>query len=361
MAIFKAGAKYSGKAVVGPSKSHVIRLLFCAMLSGIKTTVFFRGTLCDDILAMISAVSDVGASVCYDEEKIIVSRTGALNKTATVNLKECGTGFAFFSVLNCFPGWNLTLKRERSLLSRDFSGAKVDFDANGNVIVSGEKSSQPVSAAIICAALEGHQKREVFVRGKICSRGYIEMTSQVVKLFEKNDEISVFAEADGSSLSVLEAASYLGAEIDFEKDNVSLQPDATCSKYFDKDVVDITDNPDLIFTLSVIAASHMGRTVIKNVLRLKNKESDRANGCVKFINALGGNAELIGNNVEVTGNGKLLGGSVCAEGDHRVAFAAFLASLISENDVSCVGAEEAVKKSWPDFIETIRGLEASNA
>lgn len=362
MAIFKANTKYQGKASLPPSKSHLIRLLFCALLRPGKVFIEYEGKLPKDVTYVIEAVRKIGPKVSLEDGLISIDSNVLLNKAAEINLGECGTGYAFFSVLNCFPKWNLKISCEGTLKARDYSFAKVDFDYLGNIVVNGEKSSQAVSAAIICAELADEKKRDIIVCGKPCSGGYIEMTKKVLGQFQGKDELKVKAEQDGSAAAVLTAADYLGASIKINgRENTSMQPDKPVEKYFDKNEIDISENPDLIFTLAVIAASKKGKTIINNTGRLKNKESDRAKGCAELINALGGDAKFFENRIEINGKGTLTGGCIAANNDHRVVFGAFLASLISTEDIVVYDAEEAVKKSWPDFFETIKALEVKNA
>lgn len=119
--------------------------------------------------------------------------------------------------------------------------------------------------------------------------------------------------------------------------------------------VDVGEIPDLVPVLSVAAAGAEGVTRIYNGERLRIKESDRLKSTAAMINSLGGRAEETADGLLITGNGRLSGGVVDSAGDHRIAMAAGVASILCDKPVSILGAE-AVNKSYPDFFEDFKLL-----
>lgn len=330
----------------------------CALLRNGITEILYSGTLPKDAVSMINALTSIGAIVYLEDGKITVKSDRILNQNASVNLEECGTGYAFFKVLNRFPGWNLSVSCDGTLKNRDYSFADNVIVNNSEITVDASKSSQAVSGAIICSTFL-QKKSDIVITGNVVSSGYIEMTAEVAELMSQSGTLTVEAEPDMTTASVFRAMNYLGANVkvrDCEKE--SLQPDAKAERIFrEKGEIDLTDNPDLIFSVAVICASRYDNTTIKGVKRLKNKESDRASGACEMINSLGGTAFLKGDKLVVYGNGRLKGGRVNAKGDHRVLFGAFLASLISDGKIVVDSGDNAAEKSCPDFFELVKKLE----
>ena len=98
--------------------------------------------------------------------------------------------------------------------------------------------------------------------------------------------------------------------------------------------------------LSILAASNHG-AAFTGIHRLRLKESDRVATTAAMIHALGGKAEPTDDKLIIHGTG-LLGGTVNAHNDHRIAMAAAIAATVCTEPVTILGAE-AVNKSYPKF------------
>lgn len=118
--------------------------------------------------------------------------------------------------------------------------------------------------------------------------------------------------------------------------------------------VDCTDIPDLVPVLCVAATAAEGRTVFRNIERLRAKESDRVQTTADMIRALGGKIEFNEATISVTGC-SLTGGTVSSANDHRIAMSAAVASLRCSESV-IIDEAEAVRKSYPDFYEQFNML-----
>ena len=57
----------------------------------------------------------------------------------------------------------------------------------------------------------------------------------------------------------------------------------------------------------------------------------------------------------IRGKSRLVGGTVDAQGDHRIAMLAAVASVVCDSPVTITGAE-AIRKSYPTFWEDLRAL-----
>ncbi len=161
------------------------------------------------------------------------------------------------------------------------------------------------------------------------------------------------AESSQPDRSVLAALRAAGAIV--ESDGASLKVAKGRLEAF---AFDATESPDLFPPLVALAAACEGVTRIKGVGRLRGKESDRAAALSEEFGALGARVAIEGDDMLVLGGGRLWGGRIDSRGDHRIAMAAAIASLFSENPVEIDGSE-CVAKSWPTFFEDFAAVAGS--
>ena len=86
-----------------------------------------------------------------------------------------------------------------------------------------------------------------------------------------------------------------------------------------------------------------------DIRRLRLKESDRVASVIAMLESLGGKAQATEDTLTVFGTG-LLGGTVDAVNDHRIAMSAAIAATVCKEPVTVLGAE-CVEKSYPRFWE----------
>jgi 3-phosphoshikimate 1-carboxyvinyltransferase len=133
----------------------------------------------------------------------------------------------------------------------------------------------------------------------------------------------------------------MGCKIDFEHDGVSI----TGGKLYAVEA-DMADMPDIVPTLSVVAAFAHGTTVIKNVAHLKAKETDRLNATANELKKIGIEAFAKDDGLIIKG-GKPHGAQIDTYNDHRMAMSFALLGLripgVSIKDEKCV------EKSFPNF------------
>jgi len=116
---------------------------------------------------------------------------------------------------------------------------------------------------------------------------------------------------------------------------------------------DMSDMPDMVPTLAVVAAFAEGTTVIKNVGHLKAKESDRLGSVVKELSKIGIDASCSETGMEIKG-GRPHGAEIDTYGDHRMAMSFALAGLKTPGIV--IRDERCVEKSFPDFWKVFDSL-----
>jgi len=112
---------------------------------------------------------------------------------------------------------------------------------------------------------------------------------------------------------------------------------------------------DEIPMLAALATRAQGTTVFREVGELRVKESDRLTLIAGNIRALGGVAEVVGEDLHVTGTSAPPRGRVRSEGDHRIAMAfAVLGTLpgarVKVDDLGCAAV------SFPGFPKMLRTI-----
>jgi len=122
--------------------------------------------------------------------------------------------------------------------------------------------------------------------------------------------------------------------------------------------INARDIPDLVPVLAVAAAAAEGTTVIRNAGRLRTKESDRLEAVSSVLNTLGADVRVTEDGLIIKGGAPLKGGQVSSWGDHRIAMAASVASILCTQPVVIQDAQ-AVNKSYPGFFNDFRLLGGS--
>jgi 3-phosphoshikimate 1-carboxyvinyltransferase len=105
---------------------------------------------------------------------------------------------------------------------------------------------------------------------------------------------------------------------------------------------------DEIPVLAVAAAMANGQTVIADAQELKAKETDRIATVVSAVQAMGVTAEATDDGMLITGRGALSGATLASHGDHRLAMAWAVASLVATGSTTIQGTD-AVDVSYPGF------------
>ena len=119
--------------------------------------------------------------------------------------------------------------------------------------------------------------------------------------------------------------------------------------------INLSDCPDLLPPLAVMAAVRRGTTRFTHAARLRLKESDRLTTVARMLKALGGAVSEEEDGLTVYGVSTLPGGVVDGANDHRIVMAAAVAASRCEGPVVIRGAE-AVKKSYPNFWRDYEAL-----
>ncbi len=116
---------------------------------------------------------------------------------------------------------------------------------------------------------------------------------------------------------------------------------------------DMSDMPDMVPTLAVVAAFAKGTTVIKNVAHLKAKESDRLTAPVNELLKMGIEASCTDTGLIIKG-GKPRGAEIDTYNDHRIAMSFAVAGLVTPG--LFIRNESCVEKSFPEFWKVFETL-----
>lgn len=150
--------------------------------------------------------------------------------------------------------------------------------------------------------------------------------------------------------AIVEILCAMGAESASEKGMIALRGGQLKGGIFNT-----ADIPDLVPVLAVTAACAQGNTLLRGAGRLRYKESDRLQGTVALLEALGVRAETKEDSILIYG-ASLRGGHVKTQGDHRLAMAAAVAACGAAGPVT-LDDESCVDKSYQGFWEDFRNLQ----
>ena len=389
------------------SKSEVHRLLICAALSDKITRIHCDG-LNDDIEATVQCLNSLGAEITFSDGIFTVKPINDIPEKPVLYPRESGSTLRFLLPLTALFGKDTVFVTEGRLADRPLSPLKEELEnADVNITVDSNKirvsgkciktafsiaggvSSQFISGLIFMLTKTGG---EIVITGKTESRPYIEMTIDTLRRFgckvSFNDNIitvpetaplispdEVKAGGDWSNAAFFLSAGIIGKEkitvsglnedsvqgdrkiidilrafggkIESDKNGISAYPSALRGIS-----IDVSDIPDLVPVLSVVAANADGKTEIKRCKRLRFKESDRIEAVCNMIKNLGGKITAKEDDIIIEGS-PLRGGEVDSVNDHRIAMSAAVASFSTDGSVVVNGAE-AVKKSYPAFWDEIR-------
>ena len=386
----------SGSLRAIPSKSAAHRLLICAALADGAT--FVR---CDkesqDIAATIRCLTGLGAVITRRGEGYHVTPIDRDHIPKPCALGAQGT-FHMAGRLAQRPmeplatqlrahGCTITPRPEEDQM--DFSGQLTP----GAFTLPGDVSSQFISGLLFALPLL-EEASTLTITGPVESKGYIHLTLRALADFgvvplDKGDGYripslgyhgpeTVAVEGDWSNAApwlcmgvlggdgvtvtgmdpnslqgdkgVCQVLSRMGGPITREGGDYTAKPGQLQAA-----VIDARNIPDLVPVLAAVAAVAPGETRIVGAARLRIKESDRLVTTRQTLNALGGDVEETEDGLIIRGKETLAGGTIDAQGDHRVAMLAAVASVVCEDPVVITGAQ-AINKSYPSFWQELREL-----
>ncbi len=374
--------KLSGAVTPPPSKSMAHRVVLAQMLSACPGTTSNQGDS-QDIQATRRCVEALTTAQSGVLPHLDCGESGStLRFLIPVALAVAGGGR--------FTGRGRLMNRPQQPYFDLFDEKNIRYElADGVFTVEGQLtpgvyalpgnvSSQFVTGLLYALPLLPGDS-EIRMTTPLESRGYVDMTLDVLAQFgirveNRNYEAflvsgnqvyqgrDITLESDWSQAGFWYAALALGSSLEINGLNAfSTQGDMVVVPHYLRLTqsghleIDISDCPDLLPPLAVMAAVRQGTTRFTNAARLRLKESDRLTTTAALVNALGGQAEELPEELIIHGQEALSGGTVDGANDHRIVMAAAVAATACSAPVTILGAE-AVNKSYPGFWDDYRHL-----
>ncbi len=402
-------ASAGGRLAAPPSKSAAHRLLMAAALSGSGRV---RGILpSQDMQATLRCLSALG--VQFEKEGDTVTFTNGVAahhplSPLTADCGESGSTLRFFVPLFAALGQTVTLTGRGRLPQRPLTTYEACLPPHGVILsrpktesgvlsisgqlhggrfeVAGDISSQFITGLLFALPLCREDSR-LILTSPLQSKGYVKMTLEAlaaadIRIIETADgyripggqayrPFDLEVEGDWSQAAFLLAAGAIGGEVCVSGlRSGSAQGDSRIVfllKQFGAKVTekngcvccrraplkgieaDVSDIPDLVPILSVVAASAAGKTRFYNASRLRLKESDRLTSTAALLRSLGICVEETADELHIVG-GVLHGGTADGFNDHRIVMSAAVAAFAADGDITVTDAH-SICKSWPSFFE----------
>ena len=405
----------SGTVRAIPSKSAAHRLLICAALADKPTHVFCEKES-QDIAATVRCLQALGASIWQEggAYRVVPIHRERIPQPCTLDCGESGSTLRFMVPVVCALGLTATFVMAGRLAQRPMEPLATQLREHGCAItprpdqdrmevsgqlqpgtftIPGNVSSQFITGLLFALPLL-EQESTLVVEGELESKGYVDMTLSALRTFgitppQANGAWTIApavfrspgtlqVEGDWSNAApwlcmgvlggtgltvegmdpqslqgdkgVCEVLARMGGIIQGGDNAISARPGTLTPT-----VIDARNIPDLVPVLAAAAATAPGETRVEGAARLRIKESDRLMTTRQTLNALGGDVEETEDGLIIRGKARLTGGTVDAQGDHRIAMLAAVASVVCEGPVTITGAE-AIRKSYPTFWQELREL-----
>ncbi len=399
-----------GRLAAIPAKSHLHRLLICASLAD-QPTAIEAPLASQDIEATSRCLRALGAGVSRVGSQIRVRPIAGAQENPLLDCGESGSTLRFLLPVATaltrqarFAGSGRLPERPISHLLAELTRHGVDFTNErlplasrgqlraGDYRLPGNISSQYISGLLL-ALPKCPGPSTIRLITAVESAAYIDITLATLAQFGVSVSIlpgaygipvgqrfrspgRIRAEGDWSNAAFFLAAGALagevtvsgldqaspqgdkqilailkdfGAEVRLAGDSVTVRPGQLRGR-----AVDISQAPDLLPVLAVVAAAAQGESRFLKAGRLRLKESDRLAASAALVRDLGG-AAYVQEDCLVVGGGGLKGGLAESSRDHRMAMAAAVAAICCQSPVR-IRQAEAVEKSYPSFFEDYRSI-----
>lgn len=388
-----------------PSKSAAHRAVICASLATGRSRIEPISDS-DDMRATIQAATAMGAQITRRNGAISAWGLYAPPRQAEINCMESGSTLRFLVPVAAALGIDATFTGNGRLMERPMTplleqlrlhgirsaqkGRALTISGKlqpGVFLLPGNVSSQYITGLLFALPLLNGDSR-IELSTPLESAGYVNMTLQSLLHFgisvtklengyhvpggQRYRPGDIHVEGDYSNAAVWLCAGALGQDVAVAGLSCdSLQGDRAILdilRQFGAEVrvteqavrvlpgtlkgidLDVSQIPDLVPIIAVVAAYANGRTRIMKAGRLRLKESDRLQTTTSFLRALGADIRERENGLEIEGKPLLTGGRSDSFNDHRIVMALAAAATGCTGKVIVSGAQ-AVNKSYPDFFQ----------
>jgi 3-phosphoshikimate 1-carboxyvinyltransferase len=120
---------------------------------------------------------------------------------------------------------------------------------------------------------------------------------------------------------------------------------------------DVASAIDEIPILCLAATLATGTTTIRGAGELRHKESDRIDGIVGGLTAMGGHIDVDGDDLRIDGGRRLRGAATDSHDDHRLAMTFAIAGLIAAGPTT-IARPASAAVSYPTFFDDLQGVRA---
>ena len=398
----------NGCITAPPSKSVAHRLIILAALKNGRTEIYGVGKS-DDVIATLNCVKNLGAKVEIFDDFVAIEGIKDVLVASKLPCNESGSTLRFMIPVSCALGANATFLGTEKLLSRPneklfdlllAKGIKINgynFEGKlsaGKYEIDSTISSQYITGLLLALPnLEGDS--QIVLKGETVSKDYINITLSTMDLaqikYKKTadsfivygnqksnlpDKITVEGDWSGAAFplvlgaikgeitvknlslnskqgdrKILQLLTDIGANVKIKGEQITVK-ESKLSAF----EIDCQDIPDLAPIICVLASATNGECKIKNVERLKFKESDRIQTTLDFLQKAGITASYKEGNITVYGNGAKFKNAIYnGSNDHRVVMCQSVISAIASGESQINGCQ-AINKSYVSFFEDLKKL-----
>lgn len=405
-----------GKVTIPPSKSLGHRGIISAALSrGVSNVSNVQYS--KDIIATLEIMKLLGAKVEKKEDSVVIDGTDIFNyknEEITLQCNESGSTIRFLIPVALVKEGQYVFEGKGKLVTRPLTSYYEIFDekgieytttegglplrvngklSSGVYKLRGDISSQFITGLLFALPLlEGDS--EIVVTTDLESKGYVDLTLDTLKRFGieiVNEDYRVFKikgnqqysardyyiEGDYSQGAFFLVAGAIGNNVEcmgLRKDSLQgdmaildILKDMGCSfEETDEYIkaipsktkgidIDVSQCPDLVPILAVLASMSEGETRILNAKRLRIKECDRLNATAVELNKIGADITELEDSLIIRGVKEFTGGEVDSHNDHRIVMALSIAATRAKGDI-IINNPMAIEKSYPNFFEDYKKL-----
>ncbi len=374
--------KLSGSIRAISSKSQAHRMLILASVSDKPCCIICPDTN-EDIDATASCLRALGALIERKNGSFHVTPIRHLPTEAVLDCRESGSTLRFLLPFVGALGVKSTFILRGRLSQRPLSplweemermGCHLSRPTENTVLcagrlcpgaycIDGSVSSQFITGLhFALAILPGVSTLEI--TGSLQSKPYVDITKEVLSTFCVNTAGGCITgkfplsgpeyltvEGDWSNAAFFLVANAIGSKVCLENLNPkSSQGDRAVESIIprmcNKQTIDVSQIPDLMPILSVLAAAKSGAK-FTNIQRLRLKESDRVQSVQKMLSNMDIRTECTEDTLTIW-PGAIRSCTINSYNDHRIAMAAAIAATIASGPISIIDGQ-CVSKSYPAF------------
>ena len=408
-------SEINGDIICPPNKSYTHRAIFIASLAMDKSIIknILRS---EDTNATIGACKNFGVEIDDVGNDVTVTSANELKiKSDTIDAANSGTTIRIATAIASLADDKITLTGDSSLKKRPMQplldaleslGAQCSSSngkppisvkgriKGGKVKIPGNMSSQFISALMITAP-KLENGLVINIDGKLVSKPYIDATVTTMKKFGVDVEIktpykkyiipeqnykptTLIIPSDFSSLALLLAAALLLGEDLTIKASTGSMPQADeaiidileimgvvvtlnkniikikSPKKLDGGKFDLSDSPDLVPAIAILALKSSKPIEIFNVEHVRYKETDRISIIARELSKLGIKVEEKKDGLILNNSDSLNSAELNSENDHRLFMAFSIAGMYVGN--CTVSDPESVEVSYHNFISEMKRL-----